>query len=406
MLARLADRLADPERAKRIAWAIVAAEAAYVVASILYATFPRTMLGGVWMPDFIAHYAGGRLASRPIDLYRLEAQQDLQTRALGGARFFTPFVGPPTLALFYSLFARLPLSVAMPSWILLSVAALGIAIGLVTRLDRARALATSFDESSIVLLLAFAPLAESIATGHDAAGFALIWAAGISLAVRRKDFASGLVFGLGVLAPHLFVVPIVYLVASRRVRAVAGVVVVAAAWVGLACVAFGARAFTEWLQLVHSTELESILEIDPTRRHSLWGLLLPLFPETAYWLSVALAAAASLGIVVVSTRRALAAATAEQSWALVLVTSLAVSPQLFLSDLVVLVVAVLALGPRALSAPYTRVGVGLYASTWISAFTSRLRVPGPWPDSVLGVSIVAPFLLAAWWRLYRDAETG
>jgi hypothetical protein len=174
--------------------------------------------------DFIYFYGIGRLARE----YPLTYLYDyvLQLRVFNqiyplqdGAYGPSPY--PPFVALFFSLFARLPFGAAFAIWMLASLALYTAGIGAIAK----RAFAGAPFESSIVycLALGYYPfLFGTLINGQLAA--AAVFAVGMAIAAETSDrpFLSGLALSALAYKPTLLLVILPMLVLTRRFRALGG----------------------------------------------------------------------------------------------------------------------------------------------------------------------------------------
>jgi hypothetical protein len=204
---------------------------AFLVAGILLRAWIFSHLSrdlSVCSVDFGAFYAGGKLAGS-LDMYSPDAVFAAQDRAMGCHMENIIFIKPPFYGLMMMPLARLPFEAALWLWRILGLAALGVFLWLwpCDRLVAAAGCAW------------FLPEASNFTAGQDVAFVLALVAAACYCLKTGRPTAAGVLFGLGAIKFHLFVLlPLVVLRRKlwRTIAAAAGTV---ALLLGTAFVAYG-----------------------------------------------------------------------------------------------------------------------------------------------------------------------
>lgn len=373
----------------------VVVTALLLLANVFVGRARHDFQGNVLMGDFLAHYTGGHFAGTP-QLYEIEAQKTFQNDLLGDEGYLDLFISPPWVAWVYAPLARLPLAVAQ--WLWTGLVALSVFLG--WKLLREHTAKTQRHERRLLFLfaLSFYPLIDVVASGQDTCLTGIIWALGIHLVLTRRDLLAGLVFGLGVMKPHLFVLPMLYLLIERRFRAILGALISASASISLT----GSVAmFRAWLGILQSPGY-----LEGTRRGHIWkmqssvatieGLFPPSLDAIARPIGFVVAGVIGIATLIHAHR----AREPRRAWALLVVGSILVSPHLFGYDLALLLIpAVLLLGDRW-ERSTVRAIIAIDLLLWFgierSAFAAR-----PFPLSMLAAPLAPIAMLVVWRDIWR-----
>lgn len=143
-----------------------------------------------------------------------------------------PFPYPPTMMLWISPLAFLPMWVAFAIWVSLSVAAT-VAV-----------CRNYLQRPALALLLVCPPMVNGLATGQVSATLAalLLWSCG-----TRNRFVAGLALAvIASIKPQFVIMAPLLLLVSRDARALLGSVVGFLAIVGTSVLVFGQKAWIEW----------------------------------------------------------------------------------------------------------------------------------------------------------------
>jgi hypothetical protein len=204
---------------------------AFLVAGILLRFWIFSHLSrdlSVCSVDFGAFYAGGKLAGS-LDMYSPEAVFAAEDHAMGCHKDYLIFIKPPFYGPLMRPLARLPFAAALWLWRILGLAALGVFLWLwpCDRLVAAAACAW------------FLPEASNFTAGQDVALVLALVAGAYYCLKAGRPVAAGVLFGLGAIKFHLFLLlPLVVLRRKlwRTIAAAAGTI---ALLLGIAFVAYG-----------------------------------------------------------------------------------------------------------------------------------------------------------------------
>ena len=401
------DRWINAERCRNYSIILIVLGYGLILVTTFLGHLPNTAFGETVLPDFLVHWTGGRLVlNGQLDsLYDQGAQLRVQTAAVGQTSKMAWFIAPPFVGLLYAPLAGLPYLASAGVWTLLSAMMLLIALKL------ARPLAPSISSARwrMVVLVCFAsqPVLELLGSGQDSAFSLLIWVAGTRLILVRRDVLAGVVFALGLCKPQLFVLVPVVMLMQRRFQALV-------AWLSTASVLaltsvrmVGVDGVQNWLMLPFGDAYRQAVHVGMA-----WKMQgLPSFATSVMPPGLARAAdvVGLLAILVIlvlfiaAYRRWPMSYGDAGIWAFAALTTVLVSPHLFVYDLVVLLPAVLYLLERH-GTPLVHMALfALFVITWIAPAGHFLGGAAPWPISVVGAGwgAVPIFIL---WRVFLSSD--
>jgi hypothetical protein len=209
-----------------------------------------------WDVDFNQYYTAGKLVGSG-HLYDWDTVRRLELKTNSEA---VPFGRAPVFAVVFRPLSALPYSSARALWLAVELLALAGFICFWPSPHRAWV---------TVGVCWSGPLAMCLAKGQDTVIFLFFVSLGISLLIRRRDFAGGLAFSACLAKPHLALLVPVLLIAQRRWSALLG----GAVGIVLAlAVSFGAEG-RDWFSRMLA--LAKLPEFDPAGGHmpNLRGLL-------------------------------------------------------------------------------------------------------------------------------------
>lgn len=367
-----------------------------------------TILGA----DFSALWIGGHLVSEGqlASLYDPEVQRAALDALLAPVPndAICPFVNPPWAALALAPLGALPYLIALALWWALAAGALVAAAQLLRRGIPALHVRTL--PQTLWLALAFFPTLACFTYGQSSTLSLLAWTA-MALDLRRDEQARA-GFWLGLLAwkPQLCLGPLVFLLFSRRWRALGGFALSASAWVTLGVV-FAPDAVVSWL--VDAPALFELIRSDGYRSFGLLSsfgfgaLLLDPFGAGAILghALTALTLAAIARLAMRSGRQEGASATQDATLAAALALSVLASPHLYVYDATLLLLPLaLALARHPGSREQLMDAGPLLAATgllWITLFAGPYLTLGT-QDALTHLelpplAIQTPTLAIAWW---------
>ncbi|MGD9956891.1 MAG: glycosyltransferase family 87 protein [Candidatus Nanopelagicales bacterium] len=403
-MAAYVDGLLTPGRVRIAAWIVVALAVIGAVLNVVLGDLPRTAIGTTLLPDWFAHWTGGRmlLEGRTADLYDPAVQQALQDRVTGGRDELAWFVSPPVSALIYVPFAVLPYVASSALWAAVTLALLVASAVLL------RPLLPAYTDAQwqlgLLVVAASQPVLELVGGGQDSALLLLLWVAGLRLLDRHRDAAAGVVLALGLVKPQLFVlVPLVLLV-QRRWSAVATWAATAAGLVLASVAVAGVGGQTAWVEALRSERYHEVVQVGQSwMMHGIPSSLVSLVPaswaEVAQLVGVLLGAALVIALLVAVRRSA--QASVMKVWSLVALTTVLLTPHILSYDLVLLIPAVLHLA-RGGGTRTTRLSLlALYLLTWTAWPRHELGAAAPWLGWI-GVSWAVVPLLLLWRESYTE----
>lgn len=213
------DTLTTPQRMRVYPVMLIIAGALGLLAgSLARIVDPGTQ--GAFLPDYLAHWTGGRLLLDAADnLYDPAVQSELQARELGFAVPLAWFVSLPVVAAFYAPLALIPYNLSGLLWFALNSALLWWCFLSLKSLTPP--LFQNRRKTVLLCALAAPPTFEALGSGQDSAFVLAVWLIGIRLFSSGYPAWAGAVLGLGFAKPQLVLVVPLVLLAVRGYRALA-----------------------------------------------------------------------------------------------------------------------------------------------------------------------------------------
>ncbi len=382
----------------RARWAVVAVVAMTVAA---FACWVRGLPSG-FTPDLVANLAGGHLvAGDSAHLYDVEAQRAWENSVTGAPQFLDLFISPPYVAVVFRPLAALPLGAACIVWAAVSIAAFGAAFVL------ARPVAEDARIFAFVVI-AFAasePVAETLLSGQTSAVSLLIWIAGVRLALAKRDFAAGLVLGLGLLKPQLFVLAPIVFVAQRRWRGVAGFSVMALLWLAIGAIAAGPHAYVDWIAILRTrTYLDSIRAAHAFQMCSVEAMLRGLLPTSFGAIAFPAQALAAIALAIALFFAAKRMQDA-RIWAAAILATTVAAPHLVVYDLALLALPAIVLAPHVPAQRSVRLAfLAAFVLPWAAPILETAARDAPWPRSAIAAPLLAIPLVILFRAIFRRYE--
>ena len=394
------DRLITPERLKVYPIAFGTVTFLILFATILRGDFPRLPGGGVALPDYLAHWTGGRLLldGSTSHLYDPSVQRVVQHQDVGPGPL-SWFISPPFATLMYAPFAAMNYGLSALVWTILSVVLLLAAIRLMRPF--APRLFSQHLTWIVVIVLSTQPVFEAIGSGQDSALSLLIWVFGIRLMLAGRDVPAGIVFALGLFKPQQFIlIPIVLLI-QRRFRALASWFATAGILAAASVAVVGVDGVKEWLRLPSSEFYDKTVHVAQAwKMQGLPALVTTLFPSE--WSRVT--STIALGVVAIAAiffirqvvRSRTGGTTDIQVWMLAMLATVVVSPHLFIYDLVLVLVPILYLIEHHNTRTVRVSCVFLFFLTWTVPLRHVIAGTSPWPLSLIEAAWTAIPLVVLW----------
>ena len=367
----------------------------------------RTLIGTALLPDYLAHWTGGRilLAGDAAHLYDSATQVATQLPITGDSTNLSWFVAPPYAALLYVPFALLPYTPSAVVWTLFSV---GLVIASMVLIRPTLPRLGGRDWKIVTAAVAATqPVFELIGSGQDSALSLFIWVSGVRLLGSGRDVAAGAVLALGLVKPQLFVLAPVVLLLQRRWRALGSWLVVASALVLVSVAIVGTSGVVAWIKVPFTPLYQAEVQAGQSwRMAGIASLVTSLAPVS--WAAAAqvvgLVIAAVVVVVFIHTVWRAPSSSLDQVWAFAALTTVVASPHLLDYDLLFAVPALLFLlehhdGRR------TRLALlALVALTWTCWARHLLAEMLPWPLTFVGAAWTAIPLVVLWAMSWRDCR--
>lgn len=392
------DALITRERIRNYSAIFVLLSFAALLLSALLGDFPLTATGSVFLPDYLAHWTGGRmvLEGRAGSLYDPAVQSGLQQMMVPGVDGLSWFVGPPFSALIYVPFALIPYGLSTLAWTSLSlallVASVRMTLPLLPRSRRA-------DAKLFVLVSAALPWTfELVGSGQDSALALFLWVSALRLLMAGKGFAAGATLGLALFKPQLLVFVPILLLAQRQHRALAGFASVAAALLAVSVALVGVGGIRDWILALGSPLYQEQVQVGQA-----WKM--QSISAFSTWLGgseLISYAVLGLGAVLLAwflTRSELAIADA---WALTALATVVFSPHVVSYDLVILVPATAAGIWLFENRDVRLLALAVFVLGWTIGVRHAIGLQTGWPWRLIDAPWTAIPLTALWVVMVRE----
>jgi hypothetical protein len=365
---------------------------------------PFNAMGQLIVPDYAGHVTGARIVldGRAHELYDLARQSAAQEAVIGAPLpgSLDLFISPSFVAFVWAPFAALPFLVGAALWSAMSLGLLLLSIRLiwpiVPRLHAYGAGAVT------VVLLSTAPVAENLGAGQDASISLLLLAAGLRLLQARRDTVAGLVLGLGVFKPQLFVLFPVMFLFQRRWRAL-GAWIAMASGLAVASLAIdgtdGLRAYAALLTSdYYQVGLAGALG---WKMQSASAALRSLLPSIGGAYISALGLAAGAAVVAVAAhkhRRRSGPGAVALAYALTVLVTALVNPHFFIYDCVLLWLPALVLLNEVPGRRAVRLSLAAAYALTLTASPRHVALgEAAWPISLIGAQwTMLPLFVLLW----------
>jgi len=329
LLSRL-DSLITRERVRNYSWICVLLGAVALVLNAALGSGSITKSGTVVLPDYLAHWTGGRLVldGRIGALYDPGVQAQLQQEHLPGITGVSWFVSPPFAVFIYLPLAWLPYGTSALLWTVLSAGLLAASLLLAKPLVHPR---RRGDYRVLVLVFTATPaVLELVGAGQDSGIALVVLMLGLRLLLAERNVAAGAVLALGLFKPQLFVFVPLALLLQQRYRALAAFGVGALTLGGLSLPVVGLSSWRAWYDALTSPLYQEAVQVGQAwKMQSISSLLTSLgAPESVAYVVLL------IGAVTLVIRGRQVRADTQHLWALTVLTTVVFSPHLLLYDLV------------------------------------------------------------------------
>jgi len=320
--------------------------------------------------DWLAYYAAGHfvLERQIANIYDFTLLQAWQAPLIGD--FVIVFLYAPVYSLAFAPLALLPVQIARVAWLVIGLAASLTAALLSTRWSGLKT------PVSILALLAFPPLAYSLAVGQISPITLLIFTFVASLEWQgRHDYLPGLMAGLALYKPQLLIPLVIYWIFNKRWRSLVGFIFTSIL-VGLGSYLASPKATLDFFQL--SSQFMPMAENSTVSGAN--ASMYALFP----WVGILVA----LGVITVLFFLA-HRGTNRYAYAMLWLAPVLVTPYIVTYDLLLLALPISFLFPLFSRDHLLQAAVGLIWITPLLAIFILSTQPVTW-------SALALFALCAW----------
>jgi hypothetical protein len=306
--------------------------------------------------DVVAYYAAGVLVAQGHGdaLYQVEAVTGIEEDILGrpaGQHGGLAYLNPPFVAALFQPLAYLAYGRAQAIWFALSVLALLAAILLLQ--PELRRLPSSWAAALVLGALAAFPVFWSLLYGQSSSLILLSWALFYRLLKAGRDGPAGMVLAVALIKPHLALVPVLYLLAMGRWRALfafgAGTVALAGASVALAGAEVTFVSYPKFLMA--SVGWENEYGVDRAHMYGWTAFFSTSLPEDGRTVALTLGAVASALTLLAATcvwRSHRSLDDAAQPMLALAIASILISPHIHAQDLQILLLPLLIASRRDL----------------------------------------------------------
>ena len=298
---------------------------------VVFGDYPLLVGGLPFMPDFLAHWTGGRMfIDEPVSmLYEPATQATMQDRLVGSGGLAW-FVSPPYAVWLYLPFAAMPYGVAALCWSLINLVLLGIALSWVRPLLTGRM--TSHHRLFILAFCASPAVFETVGSGQDSMLALIVSLGALRLLSAGRDLQAGALIALGAFKPQLLVLVPFMFIAQRRWRALAG-----SCAAGLAILVCGLLIGGPQLYVAWYDALTSPLYANEVQRGQAWMMQsLPALvtgPTGFFFVGPVLLALGALLVMRTVRRQDM---DTQQAWVSVIMLTIVTSPHVMIYDTVLL----------------------------------------------------------------------
>ncbi len=344
--------------------------------------------------DFITLYAAGLAYRMDIShLYELQSQAAIQQAliqptALPGVN---PFISPPYVAAFYSLFSFIQLPWAFILWTVLTIGVTVIAVWNLKKLLPASLSASLSRWQLLIIVLSFFPFVEGLQAGQNHAFSLLIVALIVIFSLSERWFLAGMLVGFLIYKPQMILGLLLVWLIWRKYKALAGVASIAILWAGYVLVFNGISPYLSYLNA--SKEFLLLPYVPGFPGYLLltfYGLLATLFPFQSFPTINAINLAVSVCLFVILgwmsyKSRHLPVLERTPAVVLALLIPMVATPYALLHDLVILVPGFILWARYAPSRPLLLAAIVVYLSSFFLPLIASMTRIAIMPAITLGL---------------------
>lgn len=363
-------------------------------------------LGQVIAGDFIMFYSTGQIYRlNPGLIYDFETQTGMQQAITAPTVLpgYNPYMNPPFVAPFYSLFTFVSLNGALILWTLLAILSVFLSVYFLYRLiptDR-KVPELSYPQL-VILVLSFFPFIEGMQSGQNH-WLTLLLMTGIILCMfKEKWYLAGALAGFLIYKPQFALGFVIIWLVWRNLKAVTAFGAVVVIWIGGFVLANGINLIHVYLQM--SQVFMSLPYIPGFPNYllvTIYGLLTSFFPQNTQsvlsFLSNVLLLVSAIGLAGLAYRqRNFSLSERIPTIVAALIFPLLATPYALLHDMVILIPAYVLWSIYSNTQKFTIISVVIYLGVFfLTLFSALTRIA--WNALlVLGLFVI----LVAW--IYRN----
>jgi len=239
-------------------------------------------LGQIIGSDFITLYGAGLSYLRNFShLYDLKTQATFQQVLILPTELpgVNPYISPPYVAAFYSLFTHLPLPRSLILWTVLMLIFTMVAVHFLVKLLPKSLKSNLGYWQVLIIILSFFPFVEGLQVGQNHAISLLLMTFIVICMLSEKWVLAGSMAGLLIYKPQLVLGLLIIWLIWRKYKALAAFAFVAIAWAGSILVLNGSSLYLSYLGVSQDLPLLPFLPGFPGYLLlTFFGLLSTIFP--------------------------------------------------------------------------------------------------------------------------------
>jgi hypothetical protein len=218
-------------------------------------------LGQIIGSDFITLYASGIIYRSDIDrLYDFNFQEEVQQILIDPTTLpgVNPFISPPYVAHFYSLFTHIPLTWAFVGWSMVSLLFILMAACWLAKIIPEHVHLTI--PQLLVILLGTFPFVEGFQVGQNHTLTLLLFTGMAYYTIRKRPWLGGLMAGLLLYKPQLIIGFLILWIIWRNYKSLASFGAVVLVWIGSFALINGIESFQDYLETSRALLLLPFIE--------------------------------------------------------------------------------------------------------------------------------------------------
>ena len=262
-------------------------------------------LGQIIGSDFITLYGAGISYIEDIThLYDFSSQAAIQQALIHPTPLpgLNPYISPPYVAAFYSIFTHIHLPWALIAWTILMLVATMVAVHYLVRLLPRSLNSTLGFWQLLIIVLSFFPFIEGLQVGQNHAISLLLMTLIVICMLSDRWILAGSLTGMMIYKPQMVLGLLIIWVIWRKYKALATFTIVASIWVGFILLLYGPTIYLTYLDISQNLILLPYLPGFPSYLLlTVFGFLSTIYPieslSTIRLISTLYAGAFIIGIV-------------------------------------------------------------------------------------------------------------